>query len=347
MSRNILHFTYGEIKMLASLVQAGITLVDALHYICDQQSISRRKKEYMQELIHDIELGNNFIQGFDKTNIGTHSLYKQLLISASANGSLPSALIQIADHMQESSDRKSQIISIAIYPLIVTLITILLSLALLIFIIPNILPIISMNAGGQPLITKVLIFSSSLLRVHYIKICLYIALLTVLICTGYFVPRIKSFFEIILLKTPGICTLIEVICCSGYALSLYYFSSSTTDVPEVFNKISRSTKVLVFKNEFEKITESIRAGLPVSVAIIQSQYLPREWALYMKIAEESSSYAGMFQKLYIFYQMRFDRIVKITLKLAEPILMVVIGSIVGVIAYGILSPIYGLINNLR
>jgi type IV pilus assembly protein PilC len=104
---------------------------------------------------------------------------------------------------------------------------------------------------------------------------------------------------------------------------------------------------LYFKGKFNFIANQIEAGNNLSTAIICAEDLPEIWAIYARSAEKSSTYNKMFADLCDYYKTTLSNQINFLIKVSEPVLMVAIGLLVGILAYGILSPLYGIMNQLN
>ena len=147
------------------------------------------------------------------------------------------------------------------------------------------------------------------------------------------IPRLKDFYINYL--------------CAEYVSVLYLHVEYTRNVPIAFRRVARECRSIYFKNKFNFIADHIEEGNNLSASIISAGDLPGIWAIYAKTAEKSFTYNKMFADLSDYYKTILSNQINFLIKASEPILMVVIGLLVGVLAYGILSPLYGIMNQLN
>ncbi len=341
----IVMLTHTNIKLFALMLRSGISPVEAFEYLLN--SLKKNQIEAGRVLLVEISAGLKFSRILAKTSLGKSRLYIHMLESAEVSGNIPEALEKISQNIEELLVRRGQVISVLIYPAIVLSMATLLILGLLLFIIPNIMPIIHMNSKNVSLVTQALIFCSKALRVHGLVIS--VIFIACVICAASLV-RIKSVRKIsekIAFKIPFVNSFVESYISSGYALALYQYTSMTPDLPLVFARLADGTKSIVFKKEFSRVEKSISEGFSLSHTFSTSLCIKPIWVLFAKVAEQTSSYALMFRHLYEYYRQVFEHKSKLLIKFVEPTLMIFIGVVVGVLAYGILSPLYGLMNNLK
>ncbi len=334
-----------DLKLFATMLKSGISPVEALSGISEKHG-KRRKGEF-HYLTEKLREGINFSEVFSETSVGKNKLYLNLLEGAENSGSIPEVMEEIATNIESSKVRKSQIIGVLIYPAIVLVMITALVLALLLFIVPNILPVIAMNPENLPLATEVLVFLSGFLKAKWIFI-VACAMAALCVLFGLFlIPPFRYVLERIIFKIPIVKDFVYAYVSLGYSMALYQYIASSPDLPSVFNHLSNGTRSRTFKKEFRRVEKDIREGKALHIALGESGIVPPVWSLFTRVAEQTSSYAEMFKNLHHYYKEVFEQMSRLLMKLAEPVLMITIGLIVGVLAYGIMAPLYGIMNSLK
>lgn len=342
--KKIINITSTDFKLLASMLNSGISAIQAFDHISESKSV--KQKEGYIRIINLIEQGNKFSEIFKNTNLGKNKLFINLISNSENSGNLPEIIDVIANNIEKNKERSNQILGIMIYPAIVSLMVIGLILSLLLFIVPNIMPVLAISTDQQILATKALVFSSNILRNSWMEI--------IAICTGSglalivlsYVRVVRIMVERIVFKLPILGYYFTAYLSLSYTLSIYQFASNNPDLYKVLDDISESTKVEIYKRELKIISEKIRSGITLNLALSESKVIPSTWALFASVAEKSSSYEEMFKNLNKFYEEIFENYSKLIMRIAEPALMIFIGLIVGVLAYGIMAPLYGIMNTL-
>ncbi len=340
-----IHISSTDLKLFATMIKAGISPVEALSGISEKHG--RKRKSEFHYLTEKLREGINFSEVFGDTSVGKNKLYLNLLEGAENSGSIPEVMEEIAANIESSKTRKSQILGVLIYPAIVLLMITVLVLALLLFIVPNILPVIAMNADDLPIATKVLVYLSSFLKTKWILILACAAASVCGIFGLFLIPICRYMLERIVFKIPIVKDFIYAYVSLGYSMALYQYISTSPDLANVFAHLSNGTRSRTFKKEFVRVERDIREGKALHLALGESKIVPPVWSLFTRVAEQSSSYAAMFKNLHQYYKEVFEQMSRLLMKLAEPILMITIGLIVGVLAYGIMAPLYGIMNSLK
>lgn len=325
-------------RLLASMVRSGISPAEGFR--------SLGQKKY-QTLIDNFELGTKYSDVLKSTILGKNKQYIELIISAERSGAIPVVLEDIATIFENNSTRITQVIGILMYPIIVFIITFFLLVSVLFFVVPNIAPIISSSTSDLSIVTKVMIFLSVSLR-EYILVyfCLFVlGIITIIYAMKQ--RHVVSRVELCVLKVPYIGDLYMNLCCVNYILSLRTQIKYSNNISAILQSLADSTKSLNFKSAFSTVSLRIASGKRLSEALVGFETIPNLWSIYAKVGENSSNYMEMFDGLYLYYSQSVDSSLKLCMKILEPALMVGIGLVVGIVAFGILSPIYGLMNSFN
>jgi type II secretory pathway component PulF len=213
--------------------------------------------------------------------------------------------------------------------------------------VPNIRDIISMPGMVLNPITRALLFLSNILihdsPIFFGVLAGAIVVAVLLMRSRYFRKRL----EIFMIKTPVISAFTSSFLFSSYAAFIALYVRFRSDIGTVFELLAKTTKVGMLRHEFDRISDSIKGGSSLSVVLGETQIVPRIWILFASVAERSSSYADMFDHLAEYHAENLNHYSKICMKTLEPVLMICIGVLVGMLAYGILSPLYGLMSQIK
>lgn len=327
-----------RLRLLSSMIASGISPVEAFQSFKDKRYIP---------VMERFESGAPFSEVLKMTTLSKQSMHIDLISSAEQVGAVPEVLKHIAQTFEESKSRLEKLVALLIYPIIVCIISLSLLLLILLFVIPNISPIIKMSEKQVSLVTKILIYSSSSLRSSWY---LYLTGATMLFISLVFFFRnhiVKAKLEQVVFKIPKIHTFVINYQCVGYCALLKLHIEYTRNLPLAFKRIAQDIPSRHFSSAFNKISKSIDSGSNLSVSLQSINMLPEIWLIYAVAGERSSAYVEMFNQLHEYYNQAFQDQIQFLMKILEPALMVGIGIVVGILAYGIMSPLYGLMNQFN
>jgi type II secretory pathway component PulF len=345
MKKTKLHIDRQSLKALAHSIRAGISPRDALLYIASSKH--GKAKADILAIADMFKLGISYSDAFEKTTLAKHGLFIQIIRISESNGQIAKALDMIVAHMSESSRTKSQILGLSVYPIIVFMMTIAFMLFALLVIVPNIRDIIRMpGVTLNPITSALLIMSDTLIKKSMLVIGVIVTLIisiVLLIRMRFLRLRIESF----VLSFPIISQFTASYMFGAYAAFIALYSRFRSDIGTVFELLAETTRMHRIRTEFSRIAAAIGRGETLSFVLQGGSIIPHIWILFASVAERSSSYADMFDHLAEHHAETLDHYSKIYMKMLEPILMIGIGVLVGLLAYGILSPLYGLMQHIK
>lgn len=336
-----------SLRALAHSIRAGISPREALLYISESK-IGQARAD-IAAIADMFLLGMSYSEVFARTTMSRSPLFIQIIRISESNGQAAKALEMIVAHMEESSKAKSQILGLSVYPIIVFGMTMAFTLFALLIIVPNIRDIISMPGAALNPITRALLAMSNLLinkSVAVIGAAISIIVALILVARMRF---FRSRIEELIFRMPGISRFATAYAFGSYAAFIALYVKFRSDIGTVFELLAQTSRIGRIRAEFARISEGVRKGEALS-AILQrgsAAIVPRIWILFASVAERSSSYSEMFDHLSSYHAEHLDQQSKIYMKLLEPALMIVIGVLVGLLAYGILSPLYGLMQQVK
>ncbi len=334
-----------SLKALAHSIRAGITPRDALLYIAgSKRGMAKVDIIAFADLF---QFGISYSGAFEKTVLSRSPLFMQIIRISESNGQIAIALEMIVAHMYNSSRAKSQILGLSIYPIIVLLMTIAFLLFALLIIVPNIRDIISMPGVVLNPITKGLLYLSNTLIHNTFAVTGTLVCLIISILIFFRIKFVRNYIERLAFGLPLLSDLIKSYIFGAFAAFVALYVKFRSDIGTVFELMSAVTRVSIIIREFRAVADLVKKGEGLSVSLSQSKYIPQIWILFATVAERSSSYEEMFHQLASHHKESLDHYTKIYMKLLEPVLMISIGVMVGLLAYGILSPLYGLMNQIR
>jgi type II secretory pathway component PulF len=324
-----------HLRLFASMVRSGITPSESL------RSLGAQK---YRRLIDGFEQGGKYSEVLKLSALARHGQYIELVVSAERSGAVPQVLEDIALMLEHRSSRMTQIIGIIVYPIVVMGITGALLIGVLYVVIPNIAPIIMSASTDISIVTKLMVLMSESIRMY---MWMYIGLFV--LCGGVLTitlkhPVMRARLERAILGIPIIGELYQHVSCVQYIMSLRTHIKYSTDIRLMFKRLAEHTSSLNYKQAFAEMAERVEAGKKLSEALTGYEVIPELWSVYARVGENSSNYIDMFEGLYQYYAESVESSLKLCMKIIEPVLMVSIGIVVGIVAFGILSPIYGLMN---
>lgn len=355
-------------RQLSTMVSAGVPLPRALATL-QGQSESKYFKSVIGGISKDVESGISLGEAFSKYPDVFSEVYINMVKAGEAGGILDEILKRLAGQIEKDATIRKKIKGAMTYPTVLLSITFLAFFGLMTFVIPKIGKILT-DLGGPdaklPIYTQVLLnissFSLSNSIIAHIPLLSFIPLINKLpnllfiagaaaIAGIYFLryirtPGGKFKFHTFLLKVPILKTLIIKIAVARFSRTFAALTSSGVTVLDALEVTGGAIGNKVIEKELAEAAKDVRNGKPLSEPIAASKHFPPIVAQMLAVGEETGQIDTILVKVADFYDEEVDTTIESLSSIIEPIMIVIMGSIVGLIAASVMGPITSLSQNV-
>lgn len=336
-------------KNLAVMLKSGISINEALFAIASQTK-PKALKQIITNIKNDVEKGTPLSEAFSKEKNIFDGVFISLVKTGEVSGSMEESLTFLSNWLERNNELKKEISAALFYPKIVLAATLMLGGGLAVFILPKLTPLFSQLKVDLPFTTRAVLAFSNFIE----KFWLYTLIAIIGSVVGFIVlnrvPSVKRILHKIYLKLPLFGPMLI-----DYQLALIsqLFSTlfkSGLPISESINIVSEAATNIIYQESLDKIANRVKKGTTLSESMnnMPKLYHPN-FINIISVGEKSGSLEESFKYLTEFYSKEVRNKTKRLPTVIEPILLVFIGLIIGVVALSIISPIYELtsgINNL-
>lgn len=335
-------------QRLSLLLDSNISLKESLSIMKSMDASKMRKKIY-ERLILDCEQGVSLSRSMLNSKVVFDSLLIILIKNGEYSGSLVSTLSQVAKNLEKRNELKKKLISTLIYPSFIFIATIGMTLFLVLYIFPKILPLLGSLDIELPLLTRMVKFIYEYAISYGLQtagISIVLSVLSIFLIkkityikkhfhkTLIFIPILGSYIKMNTLGT--LCGIGEMLLSSGRSLSEFHSFSK------------ESSKNLLFKSAFKDIYSQSIKGISFSNSMeAYPKLFSRTMVDMCSIGERTGNLATMLGHCSRLFEQDIDLFLKRFSSLIEPMLMIFMGVIVGAIALSIILPVYEITNHLN
>lgn len=333
-------------RQLATMINAGVPLVRSLATL-QLQTENPVFKRHIAEVSKDVEGGMNFADALEKHSIFS-PIYVNMVRAGEAGGILDEILKKLAVQQEKDARIRGKFKAAMTYPAVLITITMLVFIALMTVVVPKIGIIIQdlTNGAELPTMTKILVgISDFLINFWYIH-------LVVVFGGGFLLLRYLKTVkgrrrrDILLLKIPAVKIVVTKMAVARFSR---IFASLMTAGVSVLDSIEITAKAIgnaVIEDELMAAAKEVANGQQFSVPLSKSKVFPPIVAQMLAIGEETGQTDTVLLKVADFYEEEVDVAVDSLSSILEPLLIVVMGIMVGVIAAAVIGPISNLSNQL-
>ncbi len=334
-------------KRLSFLIRAGVPLFEALNMI-EEQTHSKKQKKVLESVIKDISNGQSLAGSLSKFKNVFGDFAINMIEVGEQTGVLSENLSYLSDELKKRQELQRKVIGALVYPIFISIATFGLTGLLTAYIFPKILPIFTSLNVDLPITTRFMIWVSNFLR-HWgwLVIIVFIILFFVFIIA---LKKSKSFhfqFDRFIMKIPFVGSMVKQYNLANITRTLGLLLNGGMTLSEAIPITAKSTGNLVYKNEFGKLAHVVDRGEKISSHLRSNRKLfPDILAQIVSVGERSGNLSETLNYLSELYEGDVEDSTKNLSSLIEPILMVMMGLIVGFVAISVITPIYGITQHL-
>ena len=334
-------------RQLATLVNAGVSMVRGLGVMCDQCA-NPRLKIALTEVLDDVQQGTNFSDALRKHPKVFDKLYCAMVQAGETGGVLDDVLARLATLLEDSARLTNQIKSAMTYPIVVSSIAVLIFLAMCIFIIPVFDGVFKSLGGELPAFTQILVNISNFLKSEKIFIIPAIAFgLAFVYKRVYATPAGQLYLEGVFLKLPLFGDLVVKTAVARFARTFGSLSRAGVPILASLEITAETAGNLVISNAIDSARNAVREGGQIAPAMEKTEVFPVMALQMVSIGEETGEIDKMLMKVADFYENEVEESVKALTSLMEPLMIVVLGGMVGSIIVGMYLPIFSIMDKIK
>lgn len=329
-------------RQLATMMAAGVPLVQAYEIVG-----RGHENPSMQELIlsikNDIESGTAMAAALAKHPKYFDDLVCSLVAAGEQAGVLDALLDKIATYKEKTESIKGKIKKALFYPASVIIVAVVVTAVIMLFVIPQFKDLFQSFGADLPAFTLLVIAISDFLRKWWWLVAMGLGLVGFLI--GKLHEKSRKFRELVdraVLKFPIIGPILNKAAIARFARTLATMFAAGVPLVEALNSVSGATGNIVYGEAVLKMREEVATGQSLQLAMRQRNLFPNLVVQMTAIGEESGSLDGMLGKVADFYEEEVDNAVDALSSLLEPLIMVVIGGLVGSLIVAMYLPIFKL-----
>lgn len=343
-SRELVVFT----RQLATMVNAGVPLVRSLATL-QLQTDSDAFKEVLEAVSKDVESGIALADALRKHPKAFSDVYVNMVAAGEAGGILDDILKRLAMQQEKDASIRKKIKSASAYPTVLMVITALAFFGLMIFVVPKIGDIIT-DLGGPD--AKLPPYTVAMLAVSDFMVSNFIIVLGAIFGGVYAfrryikTPKGRRNFHKALLKIPVVKTVISKVAIARFARTFASLMTSGVGVLDALQVTGGAIGNIVIQEELQNAAKEVKNGKQLSDPLAHSDIFPPIVAQMLAIGEETGQIDTILVKVADFYEEEVDVVIDSLSSIIEPVMIVIMGAMVGLIAASVMGPISSLSQNI-
>ena len=336
-------------RQLSAMVSAGVPLLRALSSQHDHTDSPALKKG-LAGAIKDVEGGSQLADALSKYPNAFNDVYINMVRAGEAAGILDDILKRLAMQQEKNASMRKKIKSAMTYPTVLLVITVLAFFGLMIFVIPQIGKILK-DLGGPdaelPILTQAMLGISDFMLKYGLFILPVVIAGIVFFVRWRKTPAGKKIFHTVVLKIPMIQPIVQKVAIARFARTFSALMGAGVAVLEALNVTARAVGNVVYEQTLVDAAEQVKNGKTLSGVIEKNNLFPPIVAQMLSVGEETGQTDTVLVKVADFYEEEVNVAIDGISSIIEPVMILVMGSMVGLIAASVMGPIANLAQSIK
>jgi len=333
-------------RHLSVMIRAGLPLLESLKII-RRQPLSKNLLHIIDKLMADVNNGQSLGSALDHFKYTFGDFFISIVMVGEASGTLADNLLYLAEEMNKSKELRNKVRSAMVYPAILFIMTIAVSGFLTFFVFPKILPTFANFDVKLPPTTRVLMAVLSYLKDYWWVLLIGIMILVVIVRLLLRFEIIRYMLHRVFLATPVVSSLSINVNMANFTRILAILLKSGVKIVEAMIIVSNTFENRVYRKSLGEAAEKIRKGESFSEHLMRNgKIFPPLLSAMIQVGENTGNLEDNLMYLSSYYNGEVDSSLKNLTTLLEPLILLIMGLLVGFVALSIITPIYSISQGL-
>ncbi len=332
-------------RQFSVMLDAGLPLVQCLEILGEQEE-DRNFREMIQTVRTDVESGSSLADAMRKHPRAFNNLYVSMIAAGEAGGILDIILQRLATYIEKVVRLNAQVKSALMYPVTIIVIAVGVVIIILWKVIPVFAQLFAGLGGELPFLTRVVVNSSNFLGRYFPFLAFGIVLIWFAFQRWYKTNRGRHIVDTAVLKIPVIGMLVRKIAVARFCRTLATLTSSGVPILDGLDITARTSGNAVIEDAVLAVRKAVEEGKTLSGPLAETKVFPAMVVQMINVGEQTGALDQMLSKIADFYEEEVDTAVAGLMKLLEPLMIVILGGIIGTIVTAMYLPMYAILQKI-
>ncbi|HUD20737.1 MAG TPA: type II secretion system F family protein [Candidatus Saccharimonadales bacterium] len=331
-------------RQLSVMVRAGLSIVKAMEAL-HRQSENEYFREVMTEMMTAIRGGSTLSKSMGRYPKVFSEVYVAVIKAGEETGQLADVLLTLADQQEKDSDLIGKVKSAMIYPAVILCTLIGVVFLIVFFVLPSLKNVFAASGQQLPIMTRVLLGTSDVLRGYYYIIFPVLIAMIYGIKVWFGTKKGQGVYDTLKIKIPVFGGLTKKLYMARFSRTMAMLIKASLPILQSIRIVQKTIDNVHYKEAFVRIERAVESGKPLSAAIDREPLFPAMVSQLTNLGEESGNLETVLMEVANFYDKEVDTLSRNLSAMLEPILLIIMGIGVGFVVAAVLGPIYGMVQN--
>lgn len=332
-------------RQFSVMLDAGLPLVQCLEILGEQEE-NKFFRTMIQTVRQDVEQGSSLADAMARQPKAFDALFVHMVAAGEAGGILDVILQRLATYIEKTVRLKGQVKSALIYPVSVITIAVGVVFLILKFVIPTFAQLFAGLGSEMPWITQMVVGASNFVGRYFFWILVVLVAAGVAISRWYKTETGRHAIDAFMLRIPVIGMLLRKIAVARFCRTLSTLTSSGVPILDGLEITAKTAGNAVIEDAVMAVRKSVEEGKTISEPLAETKVFPPMVVQMINVGEQTGALDQMLSKIADFYEEEVDVAVAGMVKLIEPIMIAILGVIIGIIVTSMYLPLYSIITQI-
>ncbi len=332
-------------RQFSVMIDAGLPLVQCLEILANQQEHKSFQRILLQ-VRQDVEAGSTLADAMRRHPKAFNNLYTNMIAAGEAGGILDTILQRLSVYIEKAVKLAAQVKSALIYPIAVIVIAAIVVAVILLKVIPTFAALFTSLGAELPFPTRVVIAASNFLARYFIFFILGIGAGIFAFRRWYATESGRRVVDGLVLKVPVLGPIMRKIAVARFCRTLATLTSSGVPILESLDITARTSGNAIVEDAIQDVRKSVEGGKTIVEPLRDSGVFPNMVVQMIGVGEQTGALDQMLNKVGDFYEDEVDVAVAGLVKLLEPVMIFILGTVIGGIVIAMYLPMFTLINKI-
>jgi type IV pilus assembly protein PilC len=332
-------------RQFSVMLDAGLPLVQCLEILGGQEE-NKAFASMINDVRADVESGSSVAEAMKKHPKAFDNLFVNMVAAGEAGGILDVILQRLSNYIEKAVKLNSQVKAALIYPIAVLVIAALVVFIILWKVIPVFAQLFSGLGGEMPFLTRMVIGASNFVGRYFIFIFMVIGAGMVAIQRYHNTYRGRRVLDGLLLKFPIIGMLLRKIAVARFCRTLATLTASGVPILDGLEITAKTAGNAIIEDAVMAVRKSVEEGKTISEPLAETKVFPAMVVQMINVGEQTGALDQMLSKIADFYEDEVDTAVTGLMKLIEPLMISILGVVIGTIVAAMYLPLYSILTKI-
>lgn len=332
-------------RQMSAMLSSGLTLVKALDILCKEQD-SEAARNVWRNVYENVQKGESFSDALEAYGSVFPTLMVSMVGAGEASGSLDVIMQRLSDYYANQNKTANTIKNAMIYPIILGIMTVVIVIGVFVFIMPTFTDLYD-DPNDMPVLTKGMVNIGNFLVSHWFIVLAVVAVIVFVVIYALKLPNVRLKFDEFKIKGPAFGKLVVKIYTARFAQTMASLYSSGLPMVECLKRSSDTLNNAYISLKFRDIVDEVKSGETLSSSIQRADIFDSMFVSIIFVGEEAGALDDILAKTAEYYDEEADAAVKRLCSLLEPLMLIVMGVVIGLVCAAFFPALYDSIGNIE